>query len=117
MDAISFIKERGRMCQSMEYCDECPAHIDGECYVGGILEVRNPEKQVSIVEEWSFMNPIKTRQLEYLKMFPNAKLDNDNVLILCPRNVSGMESCPVGRDGSVEWCSICRRNFWSTIIE
>lgn len=117
MDAVTFIKERKRMCQSMEYCAECPAHIEGNCYVGGVVNERSPETQVTIVEEWAFMYPNKTRQSEYLKMFPKAKLDNDKVLTLCPRSAGGLESCPYGDDGFVEWCSICRRNYWSTIIE
>lgn len=117
MDAIKYVTERTRMCRSMEYCDECPAHIDGDCYVGGVAELKNPKEQVRIVEEWAFMNPNKTRQSEYLKMFPYAKLDEKGILRACPRNVGAIENCPSAGDGQVEWCSLCRRNYWSTSIE
>lgn len=31
MDAINFIKERGRMCKSSESCFCCPAYNGGDC--------------------------------------------------------------------------------------
>lgn len=117
MDAIKFLTERTRMCRTMENCDECPAHIDGECYVGGVAGLKSPEKQVNIVEEWVFMNPNKTRQSEYLKLFPNAKLDENKILTICPQMAGAIENCPVGPNGFTESCTICRRNYWSTIIE
>lgn len=117
MDAVTFIKERKRMCKSMECCDECPAHIEGDCFVGVVLNDRSPEKQVKIVDEWSFMHPIKTRQSEYLKLIPSAKMDDNKILTVCPRNAGAMEKCPIGSDGEPEGCSLCRRNYWSTIIE
>lgn len=117
MNAINYLVERTRMCKSMECCDECPAYIDGECYVAGIIELKDPIERVRIVEEWAVENHPNTRQSEYLKMFPHAKLDEKGILRACPRNVGAIENCPSAADGQVEWCSLCRRNYWSTIIE
>lgn len=117
MDAITFIKERSRMCQSVEYCDECPAHIDGECYVGGVLGPRSPETQVRIVEEWSFKNPNKTRQSEILKQFPKARVDVRGVLDICPKYFIEKYPCPKCIDGGLLDCTVCRKEYWLFEIE
>ena len=81
------------------------------------MTYQTPETMVRIVEERSFMNPIKTRRSEFLKIFPGAKLDIDNVLKLCPVNVGIIKGCPVGSGRALKGCSACREEVWSTIIE
>ena len=83
MDAIEFMKEKKRMCKSYSECTEaCPLRkpMDenrltclGYCFA-------HPEEAVSIVEKWSTENPIKTRQSEFLKLHPNAKISSSGVL-------------------------------------
>lgn len=45
--------------------------------------IRNIEETVSEVEQWAKDHPVKTRQSEFLKMFPNANTI-DGVLTICP---------------------------------
>ena len=119
MDAIKFLEERKRMCKTAECCDDCPAHVDGECCMNNAMTYQTPETMVRIVEEWSFMHPVKTMQTEYLKMFPNANLDSDGVLWLCPVTAGGRSVCiKTNHDiPSSQTCWECRKNFWSIIKE
>lgn len=119
MGAIKFLEERKRMCETAKDCVDCPAHVDGECCMNNAMTYQTPETMVRIVEEWAFMNPAKMRQSEYLKLFPNAKLDNDGVLWLCPATAGGISVCTKSTNDIPETrtCWNCRKNFWATIIE
>ena len=60
MDAVKFIKERNRMCQSLHSCDKCPLVAmpckNIECMTNKIEEI------VSIIEEWSKEHPLYQKQ-------------------------------------------------------
>ena len=88
MDAVEFFKTVNRLCENQS-CRECPVCKEGVCMVmnmvridGGLVE--SIEETVSKVEQWAKDHPIKTRQSEFLKMFPNAVIDEDDG-ILCIR--------------------------------
>lgn len=117
MDAVKFIKERNRMCRSFSCrCSECPAFKSGEyamhCVVGN-KSTTNVTTQIAIVEEWSSAHPPKTRQSKFLEQYPNAQVDERNVLCACPANVYGEEVCL----NDSAFCSDCCRDFWSQEIE
>lgn len=81
MDAMEFCKQLDRICKSHVSCESCPLG-DGTCsirYIG-----RNGESVVKIVEQWAKEHPVKTRQSEFLKVFPKATISN-HVLSLCPK--------------------------------
>lgn len=111
MDAIKFMKEKKRMCNSYSECTEiCPLKklMDenrltclGYCFA-------HPEEAVSIVEEWSKEHPAKTRQSELLRMFPNARMTELGSLKICPTDVDRNIEC------SGENCTNCRRKYWLT---
>jgi hypothetical protein len=117
MDAVKFIEERNRMCNSFDkYCYGCPAW-DGSCKLGtGTYLKCEAAKQVEIVEEWSAAHPRKTRQSVFLEQYPNAVLDKDGVLRICPFSVGGdipkKYKCICLTD-----CSACRREFWMQEVE
>ena len=113
MDAIKFVKERNRMCKSFGgSCDGCPADKNTCC---DTFEWQ--EKLVTIVEEWSKENPLKTRQSVFLKQYPNARIDSQNSLYICPADAYGDTVCPRNKkDGNVI-CYDCRREFWSKEVE
>lgn len=125
MDAVKFIEERNRMCEF--YYDrkgcctgECPAY-DIQCNDLEDLSA-NAKELVSIVEEWSDKHPRKTRQSEFLKQWPNARIDKSTgVLTICPAELT--KECRDDRDAcgaySIETCvcNNCRREFWMQEVE
>ena len=98
---------------------ECPAYRYrcGEEFDG------QEEDGVSIVEQWAKEHPVKTRQSEFLKMFPNAKRSSDGVLDICPlkiepekyKNATPDKVC-INCD-TLRWCDECCRDFWLKEIE
>lgn len=109
MDAVKFIKENSRMCKETK-CSLCPAGGENDGCILPCVELmgKNPEKYVSIVEEWSKEHPAKTRQSEFLKMFPNAKMTELGSLKICPTDVDRNIEC------SGENCTNCREAYWLT---
>lgn len=117
MDAITYIKEAMRMCKSAgDNCEHCPARSGKFCPISLCSTTMNEmygneEKAVSIVEQWAKDHPVKTRQSEFLKMFPNAKTDENGILIFCPRKFDpeNINSVHCHRHGCVE----CRNDYWN----
>lgn len=99
MDAVKFVKERRRM------------YTLG-CIKKGINDYNTKAEDVAAeVEAWSAAHPRKTRQDVFLEQYPNAVLDKDGVLRICPSFVGGDVSekyrCLCSTD-----CGACRREFW-----
>lgn len=120
MDAVTYIKEAMRMCKSSDdNCEHCPAKIEKFCPISLCRTVMNDmhgneKKAVSIVEQWAKDHPVKTRQSEFLKMFPNAAIDEDDgILCIRPCYVEEDIGC-TGTDGKS--CDGCRRKFWLTEV-
>lgn len=119
MDAVKFIKERARMCDSLFGCEGCPANSQenglGECFVG-IKSKYAPEQQIEIVDKWSKEHPLKTRQSVFLEQYPNAKIDHKGNLYICPyfvdKNATIKYSCVCSTN-----CTDCRREFWMQEVE
>lgn len=116
MDAVKFIKERDRMCRFYHHagdCYQCPAK---DCECSALEGMVDDDNIVTIVEEWSAAHPRKTRQSVFLKQYPNAVLDKDGVLRICPSFVGGDVSekyrCLCSTD-----CGACRREFWMQEVE
>lgn len=110
MDAIKYLKEMNRMCNGSNCC-ECPLfeNNNGKKVNCKILEKEYAEKAVEIVEKWSAEHPIKTRQSEFLKMFPNATLDAIGSLDICPIAVDKNMNC---QEETGAKCLACRKNYW-----
>lgn len=110
MDAVEFFKTVNRLCENQS-CSECPVCKEGVCMVmnmvridGGLVE--SIEETVSKVEQWAKDHPIKTRQSEFLKMFPNAVID-DGVLCISPCKIEKDIVCVNGKS-----CDECCRKYW-----
>lgn len=118
MDAIRFIKDRNRMCARYTplRCEGCPADSYGKSGEACIMiDTINPEKLVPIVEKWAIENPPRTRQSEFLKQWPNAKIFIDGVLDICPIELDGHYPC---KSTDIKMCcQSCRHAFWSKEIE
>ena len=110
MDAVEFFKTVNRLCKNQS-CNECPVYKNG-CMVGFDDDsTKNIEETVSKVEQWAKGHPVKTRQSELLKLFPNTKIDRGSI-IFCPRNflpeVEGEAYCK-----KHEKCRDCRKDYWN----
>lgn len=114
MDAVKFIREEIRMCAKIGTCCDCP--LCSTIYCTAAPSKRSQEEAEEIVrqvEKWSSAHPRKTRQSKFLEQYPNAKIDERNVLCACPANVYGDEVC---LDDST-LCSDCCRDFWNQEVE
>lgn len=85
MDAVKFLKERKRMCQSFigTSCDGCLIHKErGKLLCFEFFE-KHPEQSVAIVEKWSKEHPEETYLTQFLKHYPNALMDDDGTPEVC----------------------------------
>nr|DAT81620.1 MAG TPA: NADH-ubiquinone oxidoreductase [Caudoviricetes sp.] len=112
MDAVEFFKTANRLCKNQS-CGKCPVCKEGVCMAmnlvrldGGLVE--SIEETVSKVEQWAKKHPIKTRQSEFLKMFPNADLCRDVINILPCSVEKEMSKCCDNKR-----CVECRREYWT----
>lgn len=116
MDAVEFLKQFNRMCKTYIYdrCTECPAYK----YRCGDQFDEQEEDGVSIVEQWAKEHPVKTRQSELLKMFPNAQKLSDGVIDICQNKIEPekyksaviYKACINSDTGKL--CTECKRDFW-----
>ena len=114
MDAVEFLKALGRLCNNYLCGDNCPLidSCDDESDDGYV-------RKVQIVEQWAKEHPVKTRQSEFLKMWPDAEIGDDGYPSVAPCQLyKGMEE--KNEDGVCCkncGCGICRRDFWLKEIE
>lgn len=89
MDIIRYFELKKRMTNGCKLCNNCPLSTQNNNLNRFCIdfEYEYPEKAVEIVEKWAEEHPPKTRQSEFLKLIPNADVDKDGVLDVCPRSV------------------------------
>jgi len=89
MDAVKFISEHKRMCESFgTSCNGCPLHGHPCTFISSITN--GDCKRILVkVEQWSKEHPIKTRQSELLRVIPNLRLDKNGSIFLCPATITG----------------------------
>lgn len=119
MDAVEYLKEKVRMCIEHR-CGNCPLGKAGdEQYYSSCRawEEEHPEEAVEVVKKWSAEHPVKTRQSEFLKMFPNAPLNpmNDMTIGIDPCEADAKYEPHAGCDEIS--CSDCQREYWSEEVE
>ena len=106
MDAVEFIKQVRRMGKQKG---------EAICFK---LEEKDTEI-VDQVEQWAKEHPVKTRQSEFLKKWPDAEISGDGLLSIAPcqldvRWIQG--ESPDDRENRGV-CGKCRRDFWLKEIE
>lgn len=120
MDAVDFIVTRDRMCKSFNNrCRGCEIanRMDGNESCNDYIK-RCPAEAVAIVEKWSKEHPRKTRRSEFLKLFPTAKVDIDNIPVICPKDVCVRFRCCVNPDErACGQCRDCRKKYWLEEVE
>lgn len=119
-DFRTFKKEKGRMCDFFENNVElCPLkiyHSGWNCLECDECCLVRIDFAIKTVQEWSDRHPTKTRQSEFLKMFPDARVRywNDSCLVLdiCPRELDKYFSCKKSL-----FCADCQHNYWLEVVE
>ena len=112
MDALEFLRERRRMCNSYRNCEGCPLE-DGKCVVCDVAPDEDYKRIVAAVEQWSKEHPRKTMQSVFLEQYPEAEIDAHGVVGLCPMYISAAHRDSDGECNCPErLCKDCRREFW-----
>lgn len=106
MDAVEFLKAAERRA------------LSDPDYYGELIDLRGNDwvTLVAQVEQWAKDHPVKTRQSEFLKQWPNADLGKDGYLSLSPCSLdAGLEFANGNR--CYRNCADCRREFWMQEVE
>lgn len=120
MNVLEFFKNRERICDSFRDCDEgCPLHNCGKSlcdkYVISDIKERVGH-EIAIVEKWAKEHPVKTRQSELLKLFPDTELNDAGIICLCPKDF-GYKPNRDKFGACLEKCKDCQCKFWLAEIE
>ena len=118
MEAVEFLKEYNRMCDSECSCYACDYRnelINHIKFIGEfehetclMLTMENPEFSVKYVEQWSKEHPKKTRLKDFLDKYPNAPTNKQGFPNkICVINLGHVIKECVGN------CSIC----WNEPLE
>lgn len=115
MDTVEFLKTVDRLCRAEEDCSSCP--LNGYACDANFKDVaryytlESVQDMVQKVEQWTKDHPLKTRQSEFLRMFPNANIPCD-VIDIIPCNIEKeMRKCCGDRN-----CDECKRTYWLTEV-
>lgn len=119
MDAVEFIKTRARMCGAYDNCGACSLCDFCEQDYSEQVTYQVAEQAVENVLEWAKKHPVKTRQSEFLKQWPDAEIGDDGFPSVAPcqlykdieeKDENGVCCKKCG-------CAECHRDFWLKEIE
>ena len=119
MDAVIYIRDMQRMCKSRISCNGCELKPgNGKSCMEGM----DPQKCISVVEQWASEHSIKTRQSVFLEQYPETKILEDGAIVICPLAVSAAYREKKEKDGSCASlrfgaCDECRKAFWLAEVE
>lgn len=112
MDAVEYLKTLCRMC----HC-ECLKCEFGKARSGfetcPVWQRTHPEEAVEIAEKWAKEHPAKTRQSEFLKHYPGARILAHGCLNACPMDV--FSDADINCNAQV--CFECKKAFWLAEVE
>ena len=117
MEALEFLKERKRLCNSYKNCDGCP-FVKGLCAISDITSDEERKSVIATVEQWAKEHPRKTRQSVFLEQYPEARIGDDGVLQIYPCSISASHRNARGNCVTMgRKCPDCRREFWMQEVE
>lgn len=106
MDAVKFIEEHRRMYK-----------VTGK-HLPTLAEGIPAEDVVKEVEEWAAAHPRKTRQSVFLEQYPEARIGNHGVLLVCPCPISASHRNAGGGCATIgRRCDDCRKEYWMQEVE
>ncbi len=113
------IYDYARMCKFYKNSNDCAlAKSTAICQV--FIE-EHPDKANEIILKWCEEHPIKTRQDEFLKMFPNAKVRSDGVLDFPPCIIDKSKhieaDCLCSTAHGFNDCDECRKEYWLAEVD
>ena len=112
MDAVEYLKTLNRMCHY-----ECLKCEFGKARSGfetcPVWQRTHPEEAVEIAEKWAAEHPIKTRQSEFLKHYPDARILAHGCLNACPMDVFSDADI----NCNAQPCFECQKAFWLAEVE
>ena len=125
MDAVEFLKEAKRYC---EWCknttQDGKKRLCDACYFEKLNNIFNLHpiayhKFVEMVEQWAKEHPVKTRQDEFFKQWPDAEIGYDGLPTVAPCQLNiELLQCESQKDCEDRGvCGKCRRDFWLKEVE
>ena len=125
MDAVEFLKEAKRYC---EWCknttQDGKKRLCDACYFEKLNNIFNLHsmaycKIIETVEKWAKEHPVKTRQDEFFKQWPDAEIGYDGLPTVAPCQLNiELLQCESQEDCENRGvCGKCRRDFWLKEIE
>ena len=106
MDAVDCIKAVNRMLKSGTIDCAIQKYISAQ-------KKNDYEGMVEAAEQWAAEHPVKTRQSEFLKHYPGARITIDGYLHACPMDVFS----DTGINCNARNCFECRKKFWLAEVE
>lgn len=107
MDAVECMKAVTRMLQSGTIDCAIQKYISAQ-------KKNDYEGMVEVAEQWAAEHPVKTRQSEFLKLFPGVDVyETDGCLTLNPCIIYEK----MRKECAGKLCSECRRAFWLAEVE
>lgn len=118
MDALAFLRERKRMCNSYKCCVGCPL-VESHCIVSSATSDEDFKKMTDVVEQWSKEHPRKTRQSVFLEQWPDAIIGDDGLPEVgpCQLRAGLIHGDSVDDCENRGLCTECRREFWMQEVE
>lgn len=118
------IFDYARMCNSYNECNRCQLyHRNNKMNIKcDDFITENPDKANEIILNWCKEHPIKTRQSEFLKMFPNAEKLSNNVVNVSPCHVDkklfvGLTTIDCIASKGYNCCAQCKKEYWLAEVE
>lgn len=111
MDALEFIKAIKQMLSAGANNSTVQKYISA-------YKKNDCEGMVKAAEQWAAKHPVKTRQSEFLKQWPEADVDENGVLQTCPALISASHRDQTGGCATLSnKCENCRKAFWLAEVE
>lgn len=108
------IFDYAKMCKKHKDRRGCPLSIALNGMKVCLNLIRDyPDKANEIILNWCKEHPVETRQDRFLKMFPNAKIDVNGALSICPQCVNKDFSCQTSK----KRCRDCCKDYWLAEVE
>ena len=118
MDALAFLRERKRMCNSYKCCVGCPL-VESHCIISSATSDEEFKKMTDVVEQWLNEHPRKTRQSVFLEQWPDAIISDDGLPEVgpCQLRAGLIHGDSVDDCENRGLCTECRREFWMREVE